>query len=282
MKVLILGGTGMLGTDIAAIMEKAGHDVIVHGSQETDITGLDCVIKTAAAHKPQVIINSAAITDVDKCEAEPDNAYRVNAIGPKNAAIACRKFKAKLVHISTDYVFDGEKGSPYTEFDAPNPVNIYGKSKLLGEDFVKSICNDYCIIRVAWLFGTKRSHFVDYVADSLVKGSEIIAVKDMVSSPTYAADAASMISKLAVSEEAGTFHSCNKGYCSRVQLVEEIMKITNKKGPVKVVNQSQWLRLAKRPAFSALKNHHLGLIDKDEMAGWRDALKRYMRYKLNK
>jgi dTDP-4-dehydrorhamnose reductase len=280
MKVLILGGTGLLGTDIHKAM-KADWDVLALGSADVDITKLDAVHHAVKTHKPDVVINSAALSNVDKCESEPDASYLVNAIGPKNIAMACRDSNARMVQISTDYVFDGAQKNPYTEFDGTNPINVYGKSKLAGEQFVRDISNNYLIVRTAWLFGERRNHFVDYVIDSLEKGNEITAVRDMVSSPTFSVDVAETIKKLIILDQTGVFHACNKGYCSRVELVEEIMKIEKKNGNLNIVNQSQWKKPAKRPVFSALRNYHMALINEDDMAGWRDALKRYIKYKFN-
>jgi len=278
MKVIILGGTGLLGADIIKACKK-DYEITGLSSSDVDITDPDRVYNYIKTKKPEVVINSAAITDVDKCELEPDRAYSVNTMGPKNIAIACRDFKIKFIHISTDYVFNGKKGQPYTEFDEPDPVNIYGKTKLAGEQMIKEITNDFIILRTAWIFGEQRNHFVDYVVSCIKKGEEIIAVKDMVSSPTYSVDLAGMIKKLIPMKQAGLYHAANKGYCSRVQMVEEIMKIMKKQTKVKVVKQSQWERPAKRPVFSALRNYHLSLMDKDDMAGWRDSLKRYIKYK---
>lgn len=281
MKVLILGGTGLLGTDITKVFKK-DCEVVSFGSAEADITKLDAVLHAVKTHKPDVVINSAAMADVDKCEAEPDNAYLVNAIGPKNIAMVCRDYRLKMVHISTDYVFDGEKKSPYTEFDKTNPLNIYGQSKLAGEELIKDIHNNYLILRTAWLFGERRNNFVDYVINGVTNGNDIIAVKDMVSSPTFSLDVAEEVKKLVDIGQTGVFHVCNKGYCSRLELVEEIMKIMKKTTNLTVVNQSQWKKPAKRPVFSALRNYHMALINEDDMAGWRDALKRYIKYKFNK
>lgn len=278
MRILILGGTGLLGTDIVKVL-KGDNDVIALGSADVDITKLESVVHSINTHKPELVINCAAISDVDKCEEDKQLSYRVNAIGPKNIAIGCNKLKSRLIHISTDYVFKGDKNSPYTEFDNPVPVNVYGETKLAGEEFIKMISSNFLIIRTAWLFGERRNHFVDYVIKSLHNGNEIIAVKDMTSSPTFSYDVAEMIKELIATDETGIFHMCNKGYCSRVELVEEIEKILKKHTNVTVVNQSQWKRPAKRPVFSALRNYHLELINKDNMPGWRDALKRYIKYK---
>lgn len=278
MKVLIFGGTGLLGYDIQQIC-KNEHTVVALSSKDCDIRNPNEPYNKIKLEKPDIVINCAAITDVDKCEQMPDEAYKVNALGVKNIAIACRDFCVKLIHISTDYVFDGAKKEPYTEFDIPNPVNIYGKTKLAGEEFVKMILSNFIIIRTAWIFGEKRKHFVDYVVNGIKNGNEIIAVRDMVSSPTYSYDLAETINKLLPLNQSGIFHIANKGYCSRVEMVEEIIKIMKRQANVKVVNQSQWERPAKRPVFSALKNYHLFLLGIDNMPGWRDALKRYIRFK---
>lgn len=279
MKVLIFGGTGLLGTDIYEVL-KGEHNVRVLSSEDCNIIKLENPYNKIKFEKPDIAINCAALTDVDRCEKEEDNAYKVNAIGVKNIAIACRDSGVKLIHISTDYVFNGTKKEPYTEFDKPDPVNVYGKTKLAGEEFVKDILNNYLIIRTAWIFGKKRNHFVDYVINGIKNNEEIIAVKDMISSPSYSLDIAMEIKNIINLPETGIFHITNKGYCSRVELVEEIMRILKKPAKVKVVNQSQWERPARRPYFSALKNYHLSLLGIDDMPGWRDALKRYIRAKI--
>lgn len=281
MKITIFGGTGMLGHDLLKALGN-DYEVTSFGSKDLDITDLEAVYSQIKINRPDVVINTAALTDVDRCELEPDVAFKVNAMGPKNIAIACGDHNVKLVHISTDYVFDGVKDRPYTEFDPVNPVNSYGRSKAAGEDFVRGLARRHAIIRTAWVFGERRSHFVDYVANCLINGDEITAVQDMVSSPTYAHDLAKAVIKIALSNESGTFHAVNKGYCSRVQMVDEIMKIMRKASRVVVVSQSQWKRPAKRPVFSALKNYHMGLVNIDDMPGWRDALKRYIRTKFYK
>jgi dTDP-4-dehydrorhamnose reductase len=278
MKVLVFGGAGLLGTDIIEGCRDE-NEMIAPASSECDITKAEEVYEYIMIHRPDVVINSAAITDVDKCEEYPDAAFCINAMGAKNIAVACRDFSVKMMHISTDYVFDGTKGDAYSESDPVNPINAYGRSKAMGEELVKTSGAKYMIIRTAWVFGARRRHFVDYVADCINKGEEIIAVKDMVSSPTYSVDLAETIKKMIPINTFGTFHAANKGYCSRVQMVEEIMKIMRKTTRVQVLNQSQWKRPAMRPAFSALKNYHLQLMDIDNMAGWRDSLKRYLRSK---
>jgi dTDP-4-dehydrorhamnose reductase len=278
MKVLVFGGTGLLGSDITEVC-KADHEIISAGSADADITDFNAVYDYVKAHRPEVVINCAALTDVDKCEENPDLAFRINAMGPKNIAVACRDFNARLIHLSTDYVFDGKKGDSYTEFDQVNPISVYGRSKLAGEQFVQMGTTKFMIVRTAWIFGTKRRHFVDYVIESINKGEEIIAVKDMVSSPTFSHDLAETMNRMIMMNQVGIFHAANKGYCSRVQMVEEIMKILKKQTRVQVLNQSQWKRPAARPAFSALKNYHLSLMNEDNMAGWRDALKRYIKFK---
>ena len=278
MKVVMFGGNGLLGSDIIKLC-AGEHEVISLGSADVDITHNEAVHSLIKAHKPEAVINCAALTDVDKCEINPDLAYRVNAMGPKNIAIACRDFGARMIQISTDYVFDGKKETPYDEFEQINPISIYGKSKAAGEQFVQMCTERFMIIRTAWVFGSKRKHFVDYVVEAINKGEEVIAVKDMVSSPTYSLDLAELIKEVLPLNQTGIFHGVNKGYCSRVQMVEEIMKIMNKQTRVQVLSQSQWKKPAARPVFSALKNYHFQLLDIDSMSGWKDALKRYIRFK---
>jgi dTDP-4-dehydrorhamnose reductase len=278
MKVLIFGGTGLLGSDIVEVCREE-HEIISAGSADADITDFQAVYDYVKAHRPEVVINCAAMTNVDKCENEPDLAFKINAIGAKNIAIACRDMDARLIHISTDYVFDGKKEEAYTEFDPVNPISVYGESKLAGERFVQMATTKFMIMRTSWVFGTKRRHFIDYVIESINNSDEVIAVKDMVSSPTFSYDLAKTIKRMIPMNQVGIFHASNKGYCSRVQMVEEIMKIMKKQTHMQVLNQSQWQKPAARPIFSALKNYHLSLINEDNMSGWRDALRRYIKFK---
>ena len=278
MKILIFGGTGLLGHDLVRAL-GAGNQIRPLASTDCDIAELDAVRARVKAEKPDVVINSAAITDVDKCEEAPDLAYRINAVGPKNIAIACRDTNTKIVHVSTDYVFDGAKGEPYTEFDRAAPVSVYGRSKLAGEQFVQTIAGNFMIIRTAWVFGEKRQSFVDYVVNGIKNNTEVTVVKDMVSSPTYAADLAGCMKRLIALDQNGIFHVANKGFCSRVQMAEEIMKILKKPGKLHSVTQRQWKRPAARPVFSALRNYHMSLINEDHMPDWCDALERYIKLK---
>ena len=279
MKILLFGAGGLVGKELVALYARTANEVNRPTSAEVDITKFEQVQDFVNEHKPELIINCAALTDVDKCELEEDTAYKINALGPKHIALAAREQHAKVIHLSTDYVFDGEKGEPYNEFDATQPINIYGKSKLDGEEFIKEVTDDFMIIRTAWVFGKGRGNFVDYVVDGVLKQKEITAIKDMVSSPTYAEDLAVQIKKMAETRETGIFHMANKGYGTRLEIVEEIMSLIGKPANVKVITQRQWEKPAKRPAFSALNNYHLTVLGKNEMPEWKEALKRYLKAK---
>jgi dTDP-4-dehydrorhamnose reductase len=235
MKILITGITGLLGSEIAALLEEK-HEIIgiarenSFGSVETlklDISDYETVYRAVTKLNPDLIIHAAAMSNVDACESDPDQAFRVNAIGTRNLALACQRFDAALMYISTDYVFSGE-GTPeggYTEFNAASPQGVYARSKLYGELYVQQLLSKFFIIRTAWLFGGKRGNFVSHAAASLRDGKEIKAASDMTSSPTYVKDLAAAVIRLIDQPVYGIYHLTNSGFGSRHEIVMAIAKM---------------------------------------------------------
>ncbi|MGB2705628.1 MAG: dTDP-4-dehydrorhamnose reductase [Candidatus Omnitrophota bacterium] len=281
-KILVTGSSGMLGTDLCNEL-KSEYDIVgldISGQGDfvrCDITDKDKVVKSILNAKPDLVIHAAAWTDVDGCEREPDKARKVNEGGTRNVAKAARALDAPLVYISTDFVFDGNKKSPYTEKDAPRPLNIYSKSKLEGEKTCATL-GKYIIARSGWLYGSNGNNFVDTIIEKAKKESELRVVDDQWGSPTYTEDFAKAIGKLLSAQGAnGIYHISNKGEVSWFDYAREILKIAGVNN-VKLIpiNSSQLGRPAKRPAFSVLDNTKFEKATGFIMRPWQEALKEYL------
>lgn len=281
-KILITGCNGQLGR--ALNKEYAKDDVEFintdvaqgEGILSLDITNVEEVIRCAEKTKPDVIINCAAHTNVDACETQWDLAYQINAVGARNLSIAAAKTDAKLIHVSTDYVFPGTSPKPLTEFDATGPISAYGKTKLEGENFVKEFAPKHFILRTAWLYGDDKN-FVKTMLKLSESHDTITVVSDQYGSPTSAAELAKMIHFLEPTENYGTYHATCEGQCSWADFAVEIFKRAGKDTVVKYVTTEEYNSPAKRPAYSVLDNYMLRLTAKDafRMADWKDALDVY-------
>ncbi len=281
-KILITGCNGQLGR--ALNKEYAKDDVEFintdvaqgEGILSLDITNVEEVIHCAEKTKPDVIINCAAHTNVDACETQWDLAYQINAVGARNLSIAAAKTDAKLIHVSTDYVFPGTSPKPLTEFDATGPISAYGKTKLEGENFVKEFAPKHFILRTAWLYGDGKN-FVKTMLKLSESHDTITVVSDQYGSPTSAAELAKMIHFLEPTENYGTYHATCEGQCSWADFAVEIFKRAGKDTVVKYVTTEEYNSPAKRPAYSVLDNYMLRLTAKDafRMADWKDALDVY-------
>ena len=285
-KILVTGCNGQLGRAIrkeyaASDVEFINTDVVEgEGVVSLDITDVDAVLKLVRAEKPDVIINCAAHTNVDKCEEQWDLAYKINAIGPRNLSIAATEVDAKMIHVSTDYVFEGNGTRPYTEFDAPNPVSAYGKTKLEGENFVKEFAKKHFILRTAWLYGDGKN-FVKTMLALAENHDELNVVCDQVGTPTSAVELAKMIHYLEGTENYGTFHATCEGDTNWADFAEAIFKRAGKNVKVNHVTSKQYKELnpasANRPAYSILEDYMIKLTSDFVMADWQDALDVYMK-----
>lgn len=286
-KILVTGANGQLGRAIRKEykdenIEFFNTDVIkAEGVNTTlDITSIDEVMSLVRQEKPDVIINCAAHTNVDKCEQEWDLAYKINAIGPRNLSIAAAETGAKIIHVSTDYVFEGNGTTPYTEFDAPNPISAYGKTKYEGEKFVKDFADRYFILRTAWLYGDGKN-FVKTMLRLSETHDEISVVCDQLGSPTSASELARMIHYLEPTENYGLFHATCEGDTNWADFTEEIFRLAGKNTKVKHVTSEQYAQMnpasAKRPAYSILENYMIKLTSDFMMADWKDAIAKYMK-----
>ncbi|MEX2415494.1 MAG: dTDP-4-dehydrorhamnose reductase [Paenibacillaceae bacterium] len=281
MKVMVTGSKGQLGFDLArTIMES--HETFALDRQQLDVSDAGAVMAKVQEISPDVIIHAAAYTKVDEAEQEPIMAFRTNSIGSRNIAIAAAVCGAKLVYISTDYVFDGKKGEPYCESDRPNPINVYGISKYAGELFVQSLHNRVFIVRTSWLYGGNHinhmNHFVRKIVLAAEHSQRIEVVMDEVGSPTYTLDLALFISCLMTTEQYGIYHASNQGSCSRYEFAIAILQEAGLDGvTVHPITTDQYRLPALRPKYSILDHQAIrshGLVD---LPSWRDALNRYMK-----
>lgn len=288
MKILITGCNGQLGNELQSII-KSGKaeinevsenirksEIIALDVDELDITNLTQVREILNDVEPDVVINCAAATNVDGCEGNEDFAFRVNSIGPRNLAMICEEIGAKLVQVSTDYVFSGVSNKPLTEYDLTAPYSVYGKTKLLGEQYVQQFCSKYFIVRTAWLYGYIGKNFV-YTMIRLGKEKDIIkVVDDQRGSPTHANDLAYHILKFIETEEYGIYHCTGKGECTWYEFAKMIIELCGEKCEVKPCTSEEYITLAKRPEYSSLDNMMLRSTVGDEMREWKEAIKSFI------
>jgi dTDP-4-dehydrorhamnose reductase len=276
-KIIVTGCNGQLGRAVNLQFQSNPEIEFVNTDVgELDITNIDKVMELARAVKPYAIINCAAHTGVDACETDVDNAYRINAIGPRNLSIAATETGAKMVHISTDYVFDGMGNKPYLEFDKPNPQGVYGATKLVGENMVKEFADRYFIIRTAWLYGDGKN-FVKTMLRLSETNDMVRVVGDQVGSPTSTKELSGAIAHLLFTENYGLFHGTCEGSCSWAQFTEEIFRLAGKSTKVNAITTAEYGAPAPRPAYSILENYMLKLTTDYMFADWHDAIAEYIK-----
>lgn len=277
MKVLITGSNGQLGREIAKqYKEKKNIDLILTDVSNLDITDVHKVNSFVNENKPDVIINCAALTAVDKCETEVDMAYKINTIGPKNLATAANQIGAEIVQVSTDYVFSREINKALTEFDKVNPETIYGKTKLEGEILVKNHNPRHYIVRTAWLYGD-GNNFVRTMINLSKTNKTIKVVNDQKGTPTSAVDLAKVIIKLVEDKNYGLFHCTCKGECTWYEFTKEIFRLKGITTEVLPCTTAEFPRPAKRPEYSVLRNYMLELTTGDITRTWQEAICEYLR-----
>lgn len=286
MRTLITGANGMLGTALCRELEKNNFkiyatDVSRDGdSKHLDIRDLGELLGAIEGFKPDIVFHLAAETDVDKCEIEPEHAYLTNTIGTENVALACQKTDTVMVYISTAGVFDGNKNEPYNEFDTPNPINIYGKSKWEGEKIVGSLLSKYFIFRAGWMMGggKKDKKFVGKIVNLLKNKNELSVVNDKIGTPTFVDDLAKCMISMIKTDRYGLFHMANKGICSRYDIACEIVKILRRKDvKINPVNSAAFPLPAPRGRSEAMVNFKLDLLGLNSMRTWQEALHQYLK-----
>lgn len=272
MRVLVTGGHGQLGR---ALLRTApvGMEVIALGSSDCDVTDPATVRAIVARIEPELIVHCAAWTDVDGCERHPERAWRVNALGAQHVATACAEAGAVLVYISTNYVFDGERDEPYHEFDRPNPLSVYGASKLAGEEVVRALCPRHAIVRTAMLYDAHSRNFVTTVLRLAREQPRLRMVADQYGNPTFVDDLARALWQLVVQPAYGTFHLINQGAASWYEWAVAVLELLDLAVPVDPIPASEFRRAARPPrngVLTSLAAPALGII----MPDWRDALAR--------
>lgn len=281
MKVLVVGATGMLGTDLIEEVTSRGFTALGVSTVNYDITSKLSCAKAMIELQPNVVINCAAFTDVDGAEKDPDRAMLVNTIGAKNVADVCLCAGAKLVHVSTDYVFDGLKGTPYHEYDATNPINVYGRSKLNGEFHVMNSEANWAIARTSWLFGRNGKNFISSVINAAKTHDELKMTVDQVGCPTYTKDLAKSLLDIGLSRYTGIFHVTNQGSCSRYEYAKKILSLAGISKRLLPISSVEYPLPAERPLDSRLANTRFAPIGLSLLPSWEDAVQRYLHQDLN-
>lgn len=299
-RILITGAEGQLGSELAETL-AGEYEVIAVDKKDFDITEFKAVDNFISPSRPNAVIHSAAFTDVDRCEKEKTEAFKVNAIGTRNLAIAAKKVDAKFFYISTDYVFDGEKDGEYYEYESTNPKTIYGMSKLLGENFVKEQLNKFFIVRIAWLYGKNGKNFVRKMFDLAKEKKEIQVVDDQFGSPTWTLNVIDQIKKLMPTDFYGTYHCTSQGSCSWFEFACEVFKEIGYTAEVKDckfltlklktksfipgiqesfkllgITSKKFKTPARRPKNSVLENYMLKVQNLDIMPHWKESLSSFM------
>jgi dTDP-4-dehydrorhamnose reductase len=281
MKILLLGGTGMLGNDCKQVLSEE-HEVIDPGKKELDIISWDVVIDNLQKILPDVIINCAGFTDVDACETEGFLVRKINVEGPRNLAQGSARFNCRMIHISSDYVFSGQKAlpQPYFEDDTVDPVSAYGRSKVESEVAVKENAPNYIIVRTGWLYGRNGDNFIHSILGNALKtktsSKQLKVIDDQVGSPTWTYRLALQIKGLLDSDVKGTLHATSEGYCSRFEYAKHILKKLKIRATIKPISMDKYPQAAKRPANCILENRLLKKLGLNVMQDWQQDLDSYL------
>lgn len=282
MRVALIGASGQLGTDLQKAL--SGWDLVALNHSEIEICDFKRVREVLSRANPQVVINTAAFNRVDDCEDDPAGAFLVNALGPRNLARISSERECHIVHVSTDYVFGGEQAIPYAESDSPNPLSVYGVSKLAGECFVRNICPKHLLVRTSGLYGvagsrSKGGNFVDTMIRLAGEGRPIRVVDDQVLTPTYTADLAAKLKELIDLRVVGTYHVTNSGQCSWYEFAATIFDFLGLDPELSPAASESLGAKARRPAYSVLEHRGLKACGIESPRVWTDALRAYLREK---
>lgn len=276
MKVFITGVSGQLGHDVAEVLAARGIEYMGVSSKELDICDKDAVFTMLDGYRPDAVIHCAAYTKVDLAESEPEKCWSVNVDGTRNIAEACRKLGAKMVYISTDYVFPGEGDRPYEVDDPTRPLNTYGRTKLAGELAVQSMTDKHFIVRTSWVIGVNGNNFVKTMLRLADTHDELSVVCDQVGSPTFTSDLAPLLCDMIMTEKYGVYHATNEGTCSWAELAEEVFRLAGKNVRVKHVTTEEYGAKARRPKNSRLSKEKLSENGFGRLPEWNEALAGYV------
>lgn len=276
MKVLVTGVKGQLGFDVIQELNKREIDCLGVDIEDFDITDADAVDRFVLSYQPEAVIHCSAYTAVDKAEDNFELCHAVNAEGPKNIAQACKKIDAKMIYISTDYVFPGQGETFYEIDDATAPLGAYGQTKLDGELAVRAILNKHFIVRISWVFGVNGSNFIKTMLKLSETRDEINIVGDQIGSPTYTADLAPLLCDMVATERYGIYHATNEGICSWAELAQEIFKLAACNTKVNAITTEEYPSRAVRPKNSRLSKKSLDEAGFKRLPEWKDAVRRYL------
>lgn len=280
-KVAVTGANGQLGKQFVEELKQTGYKVYALSRKEMDVANSIQVMSILQGIAPNVVIHCAAYTKTDLAETNKDEAFLINAIGARNVAVAAEKVKAKLVYISTDYVFDGKRDTGYHEFDSVNPINVYGASKYAGEELTRDFHSRYFIVRTSWLYGKYGNNFVRTMLQLANTKKEIKVVNDQVGSPTYAKDLVKCILQLMETDLYGVYHVSNADMCTWYEFAKEIFRLNDITANLFPVSKSEFGAVAPRPPFSVLEHLSLRLNGFQPMRSWKEGLREYFIDKKN-
>lgn len=282
MKYLVTGSKGQLGYDIIRELKKRNiNDIIAIDKEELDITDEEATIKLFEEEKPDVVFHCAAWTNVDQAEDNEEAVYKVNVEGTRSIMDASKRVGAKFFYISTDYIFDGTKDGEYVETDMANPINVYGKTKFLGEQMARKYKNSF-IVRISWVFGINGNNFIKTMLKLAEKNKELNVVNDQIGSPTYTVDLAKLLVDMSATEKYGTYHVNNDGFCSWAEFAKYIFEVSGKDVKVNPVSTEEYLQItgtkqANRPRNSKLSKDKLVQSGFEMLPDWKSATDRYIK-----
>lgn len=282
MTVAIIGANGQLGMDVVAAFQESGERTAGLTHADLDVSSLASTRKILSSVLPSIIVNTAAMHHVEDCEKEPGRAYEINALGAQNVSIVAKELNAKLVHISTDYVFDGLKKTPYVETDATAPLNVYGKSKLAGETFIRQSPEKYFVVRTSALYGRNPCrakggrNFVDLMLTLAGERDELRVVDDEMVSPTSTTELAKQIALLSRTDSYGLYHATAEGSCSWYEFARTIFETTNTRVNLKVAAPGEFPSKVPRPKYSVLENRGLKTLSLNSFRSWQEGLAVYL------
>ena len=286
MKVAVVGANGQLGRDVVSCFASKGDDVIAMNHEDIDIANLSSVSNALRNSEAALIVNTAAMHHVDRCEEHPDLAFAVNGIGSRNLALVAREIGAALMHVSTDYVFDGTKGTPYTEGDAPGPLNVYGNTKLAGEYFIRSMTEKHFVVRTSAIYGQSPCrakgglNFVELMLKLAKERGKVRVVDSEFVSPTFTAELAEQMVELGHTELYGLYHCTAEGSCSWYEFAREIFALTNTPVELNIAAPNEFPAKVPRPQYSVLENSALKVRCLNLFTRWDEGLRKYLQHRV--
>jgi dTDP-4-dehydrorhamnose reductase len=276
MRVLVTGAAGMLARDLLPCLRKRGHEALAPPENDLDITRIEAVRRWAGSSKPEMIINCAAYTKVDQAESEEPLAMLINGLAVQNLCLVCQEADIPLVHFSTDYVFDGTKVEPYTICDQPHPINAYGRTKLLGENYVLWLLNRFYLVRTSWLFGIHGPNFIETMLILAQKQKQVSVVNDQKGCPTWTQHLSEAVVSLIESGRYGVYNATNSGPTTWFEYAREIFRLAETGTEVLPITSDQFPTAAARPKNSVLDPFPLGEVMGRDMPPWQEALEQYL------